>query len=331
MKVIDPRQIRDGLDVFEPNDITLCTPQLQAYLEHYRLIELMSRAEYSIGLESVDGLDLVVQQFRPRAAICGTAVLLHGYTDHAGLYRHLIDFLLQRGWNVLIYDLPGHGLSCGPALGIDHFSTYARQLSVLLQRHENSLPGPWVLMGQSTGAAILMEQQRGGDAVAERVAGRVYLAPLIRPVMMDVIARKYRWFGRFLKQVKRNYSENSGDASFVRFVRQYDPLQHSRVAVSWVRAMLEWVKLIEASGPLKGTPLLLQGEEDGTVDWRHNMAVLQRLYPSLQPVLIPGARHHLVNETPQLRCEVFGHIGAYLDSIDLALAVEPRMQKRPRI
>nr|WP_067291866.1 alpha/beta hydrolase [Marinobacterium profundum] len=325
MKVIDPRQIRDGLDVFEPNDITLCTPHLQAYLEHYRLIELMPLCDYSIGRECVDGLDLVVQQYRPKEAVRGTTVLLHGYTDHAGLYRHLIDFLLQRGWNVLIYDLPGHGLSGGAALGIDHFSTYARQLSVLLERHQGSLPGPWVLMGQSTGAAILMEQQRGGDPIAERVAGRVYLAPLIRPVMMDVIARKYRWFGRFLKQVKRNYSENSGDASFVRFVRLYDPLQHSRVAVSWVRAMLEWVKLIEASAPLGGTPLLLQGQKDGTVDWRHNMAVLQRLYPSLQPVLIPGARHHLVNETPPLRRELFGHIGNYLDAIDRAAGVERGM------
>ncbi len=322
MKVIDPRQIRDGLGVFEPNDITHCSPHLQAYLEHYGLTELMPRAEYSIGLETVDGLDLVVQQFRPRGTIYGTTVLVHGYTDHAGLYRHLIDFLLQRGWNVLIYDLPGHGLSGGPVLGIDHFSTYAGQLSVLLEHHGDGLPSPWVLMGQSTGAAIVMEQQRGGDPVAERAAGRVYLAPLIRPVMMDVIARKYRWFGRFLKQVKRNYSDNSGDASFVRFVRQYDPLQHSRVAVSWVRAMLEWVKLIEASAPLSGTPLLLQGQEDGTVDWRHNLAVLQRLYPSLQPVLIPGARHHLVNETPTLRRELFGHIGAYLDGIVRAAGVE---------
>ncbi len=318
MKVIEPRQIRDGLGVFEPNDITLCSPQLQAYLEHYGLSELMPRVRHSIGRENIDGLDLVVQQFRPPRPVRGTAVLVHGYTDHAGLYRHLIGYLLHRHWNVLIYDLPGHGLSEGAPLGIDHFSTYARQLSAVLQRHGDKLPGPWVLLGQSTGAAIIMEQQRGGDPVAGKVAGRIYLAPLIRPVMMDVIVRKYRWFGRFLKQVRRIYSHNSGDASFVRFVRQYDPLQHSRVAVSWVRAMLEWVKLIESSEPLAGLPLLLQGDEDGTVDWRHNMAVLQRLYPTLQPVLLAGARHHLVNETPGLRRQLFAHIGDYLHRIEAA-------------
>jgi alpha-beta hydrolase superfamily lysophospholipase len=324
MKVIDPRQIRDELDAFEPNDTTLCSAQLQAYLDHYGLTRLVADAAYSIGRESVDGLDLVVQQFRPRGPVRGTTVLLHGYTDHAGLYGHLIDYLLQQHWNVLIYDLPGHGLSEGTALGIDHFSTYARQLSVLLQRHGDRLPLPWVLLGQSTGAAIVMEQQRGGDPMAAKVAGRIYLAPLIRPVMMDVIVRKYRWFGRFLKQVKRIYSDNSGDASFVRFVRQYDPLQHSRVAVSWVRAMLEWVKQIESSGTLAGTPLLLQGDEDGTVDWRHNTAVLQRLYPSLQPVLLPGARHHLVNETPALRRQLFAHIGDYLQRIEVATGHDRR-------
>jgi hypothetical protein len=36
------------------------------------------------------------------------------------------------------------------------------------------------------------------------------------------------------------------------------------------------------------------------------------LYPSLQPALIARARHHLVNEAPALRHEIFRHIGAYL-------------------
>jgi lysophospholipase len=312
MTVIDPRQIRAGLDVFAPNDITLCTTQLQAYLQHYGLAPLLSECDYCIGLEQVGEVSLAVQYFRPRVPACGTVVLLHGYTDHAGLYGHLIGYLLQQRWNVLIYDLPGHGLSGGAALAIDHFATYAAQLSALLERHADSLPGPWVLMGQSTGAAIVLEQQRSGDPFARRVAGRVYLAPLIRPVMMGMIARKYRWFGRFLKQVKRIYSDNSSDAAFVRFVRRHDPLQHARVSVSWVRAMLEWNALIEASGPLAGKPLVIQGEEDGTVDWRHNLGVLRRLYPSLQPALIARARHHLVNEAPALRHEIFRHIGAYL-------------------
>lgn len=317
MTAFDPRQIRDGLDTFSPNDITLCTPSLQAYLEHYGLASLMPACHYSIGTERIDAQPLVVQLFRPLRPAYGTAVLVHGYMDHAGLYRHLIDYLLQHDWRVLIYDLPGHGLSGGAALAIDHFSTYADQLTALLNRHGSGLAGPWVLIGQSTGAAILMEQQRlAGAATAHwPVAGRIYLAPLVRPVMLEMIRRKYRWFGRFLKYVKRMYSANSGDPAFLRFIRQEDPLQHGYLSVSWVGAMLEWVDCIEASGPLGGAPLVIQGTEDGTVDWHHNLPVLQRLYPAVQIELIEHARHHLVNETQEIREQAFNAIGRLLNRV----------------
>ena len=38
-------------------------------------------------------------------------LISHGYYDHAGLYGHLIEHLLSRGWNVAIFDQIGHGLS----------------------------------------------------------------------------------------------------------------------------------------------------------------------------------------------------------------------------
>ncbi|MFC6670245.1 alpha/beta hydrolase [Marinobacterium aestuariivivens] len=317
MTVFDPKQIRDGLDAFSPQDVTLCAPPLQAYLAHYGLTPLMSRCRYGMGIERIGPLSLVVQLYRPLRPAYGTAILVHGYMDHAGLYRHLVDYLLQHNWRVLIYDLPGHGLSGGGALSIDHFSTYASQLSTLLERHRDGLAGPWVMIGQSTGAAILMEQQRTATAASRQwpVAGRIYLAPLVRPMMLEMIQRKYRWFGRFLKYVKRIYSENSGDPAFVRFVREEDPLQHPYVAVSWVGAMLEWIGQIESSTPLPGEPLVVQGTLDGTVDWRHNVQVLQRLYPSLQLELIDEARHHLVNETLALRQQAFAPIGRLLSRV----------------
>ncbi|WP_188858909.1 alpha/beta hydrolase [Marinobacterium nitratireducens] len=317
MTMLDPRQIRDGLDAFSPADVSLCAPPLQAYLEVYGLAALMTGCRYSIGVERIGPVSLVAQCFRPLRPPEGTAVVVHGYMDHAGLYRHLIDYLLRSGWRVLIYDLPGHGLSSGPALSIDHFSSYANQLSLLLERHRHELPGPLVLIGQSTGAAILMEQQRLERQASQPwpVQGRVFLAPLVRPARLQLIQRRYRWFGRFLKYVRRMYTENSHDPDFVRFLREEDPLQHPYIAVSWVRAMLEWIEMIETSPVLAGAPLVIQGTEDGTVDWRHNLQVLGRLYPARQLELVDGARHHLVNEAEGLRRQVFRPIGRLLQQV----------------
>ena len=50
-------------------------------------------------------------------------------------------------------------------------------------------------------------------------------------------------------------------------------------------------------------PLVIQGHADETVDWQHNMSVLDSL---TQPTYlqIPEARHHLVNESELIRQQI---------------------------
>src|SRR5690606_16869711 len=67
-------------------------------------------AQQHLGRISVDGFDVAVQVWRPSPPR-GTLVLLHGYYDHMGLYRHLIRWALGQRLAVLAFDLPGHGLS----------------------------------------------------------------------------------------------------------------------------------------------------------------------------------------------------------------------------
>ncbi len=47
-------------------------------------------------------------------------------------------------------------------------------------------------------------------------------------------------------------------------------------------------------------PLVIQGQNDRTVDWRYNLRIIKRLFvPRI--VYLPTARHHLVNESPVIR------------------------------
>ena len=55
--------------------------------------------------------DLYVVQLWAPAEPQGTLLLLHGYYDHMGLYRHVVDWALSMNFAVLACDLPGHGLS----------------------------------------------------------------------------------------------------------------------------------------------------------------------------------------------------------------------------
>lgn len=309
--VFHPCRLRESLDTFMPGNQTLCSGEVQAYLAYYGLDQATAMARYSIGTELIGDTLLVVQHFS-RAHSRGTAVVVHGYTDHAGLYRHLITHLLSQHWDVLIYDLPGHGLSSGQRFAIDSFRTYARQLSSLLLRHEHQLTAPMVGIGQSTGGAILLqlalERQRGGRLLQDRIL----LSPLVRPRHYSRIELSYRWLHWCLKRVNREHSDSSNDADFVHFMRHLDPLQGNFVDVGWVGAMLDWVGQAEQAAALQLPALIIQGTDDQTLEWEHNLGVLGGLLPQASIERLVAARHHLVNEAEPWRGEVFDRISRRL-------------------
>ncbi len=53
------------------------------------------------------------------------------------------------------------------------------------------------------------------------------------------------------------------------------------------------------------SPLIIQGEADLTVDWSHNLTVLKGKFSQPQILMLGHARHHLANESPELRARYF--------------------------
>lgn len=293
-------------EIFQPNELWL------SYLKMYQLTPLVEQYQLRAGLVSCDGYDLVVQHYMQSNRSRGTVVLVHGYMDHVGLYSQLISEMLGLGWDVLCYDLPGHGLSTGDSYSIDHFSRYAEQLEKIIQ--QRVLQKPCVMVGQSTGGAIVLAHQKlfTSEQVTDPIVQRILLAPLIRPAQHYAIYWKYALLRYLLKRVRRFHSNNSHDEDFVRFIRFQDPMQKQWVAVSWIGAMLEWVDLIEASEPQSIDITVIQGTEDNTVDWQHNLSVLQRLFPDIEVELVEEGRHHLANEGLPWRQQVYDKISEVL-------------------
>jgi alpha-beta hydrolase superfamily lysophospholipase len=53
---------------------------------------------------------------------------------------------------------------------------------------------------------------------------------------------------------------------------------------------------------------VVQGEKDRTVDWPHNLRIIRNKFSSVEELLIPDGRHHLVNEAKDLQAAVFNTI-----------------------
>ena len=254
-----------------------------------------------LGRFSAGGYDLVSQVWWPDAAPVATLFLIHGFYDHMGLYRHVVEWGLNRGFVVIACDLPGHGLSSGERASIDDFAQYQATLQGLfIEAQSLQLPQPWHLCGQSTGGAIVLDHllHYGEQSPAQGQA--ILLSPLVRPRDWGWSKFSYYLLRPFVKGIARRFSENSNDPDFLPFL-QADPLQPVRLPTAWVGALARWIPRIEGASPSTRLPLVIQGQDDKTVDWQHNLEVLKAKFNQPQVLLLPGARHHLANETAEIR------------------------------
>ncbi|MFU8815576.1 MAG: alpha/beta hydrolase [Pseudomonadales bacterium] len=314
MADFDPIALRAGLRLLTPGAPVILTPAEDAYLRHYDIhfVEEFPDLRHDFGAVESGEHRLAAHLWMPADAR-GTAVVIHGYYDHTGLYGHLIRRLLDHGLAVLSFDLPGHGLSSGAPADIETFDHYVAAFGACLVALEDHLPKPWYLFGQSTGGAIAMEWllANGYSAATVPFAKVLLLAPLVRPHLWPVNRLVYEVARRLITERPRTFTRNADNLEFLEFLRDRDPLQARTLPVRWVTAMQAWRRRFEAHPPTDIAPLVIQGRADRTVDWRYNMKVISRLFQP-QIVYIPEARHHLVNESLAIRQQIFQAIEAAL-------------------
>jgi alpha-beta hydrolase superfamily lysophospholipase len=278
-----------------------------AYQHFYRVDFAGRNVRSGLGRFAVDGYEVVSQVWWPEQAKA-TLFLFHGFYDHTGLYRHVIEWALDQNFAVIACDLPGHGLSSGERASIKDFTEYQDTLQGLFTEAKSlDLPQPWHLCGQSTGGAIVIDHVLNQGASSPAQGQVILLSPLVRPRAWGWSQLSYYLLKPFVKAIARRFSENSNDPDFLPFL-QADPLQPLRLPTAWVGALARWIKRIEAAPYSMRRPLIVQGQADMTVDWEHNLEVLRGKFDRPQVLMLPEARHHLANETLALRREYFGFL-----------------------
>lgn len=289
----------------DADSVTL--PGAPAYLDHYGLApaDMPQGVRHAMGAVAAGGYRIAAHcWFHP--APSGTAFVVHGYFDHVGLYGHLIRHLLGRGCNVVAFDLPGHGLSDGERVTIASFDHYVAVFEALLDA-ASGLPRPWHGVGQSTGGAIVLHHLL--RAAQHPFAGVALLAPLVHPRRWAINRLIYLASHRWRRQIPREFVANSGDPAFLDFIANHDPLQARHLPLEWIGAMKRWAEELHELPPSHRAASVIQGDADTTLDWPYNLRLLRGKLPNGRFHLLPGARHHLVNETAPIREQAFAALG----------------------
>ncbi len=289
-----------------------------AYQRFYDLLMLErdGAVRSQLGRVDVAGYEIVTQLWTPLNPLA-TLVLVHGFYDHMGLYRHVIDWALGLGFAVISCDLPGHGLSSGKRASITDFVEYQRVLDrLLVEAATLELPKPWHLCGQSTGGAIVIDHLLNHGTESPAQGQTILLAPLVRPRGWTWSKVSYYLLRAFVKGIDRRFSENSNAPAFLPFLMS-DPLQPRSLPTVWVGALAKWIQRIESAPRSSRSPLVIQGEADMTVDWSHNLAVINDKFDNPQIFMIREARHHLANELPELRERFFAFLTQRMGDADV--------------
>jgi len=297
-----PDEIRSDIPVLSLSLLNApLAPTLAAYNAYYGLnLELeFSDLKHAIGQQTLSDYQVCCHLFK-RQNSKGTVLLVHGYYDHVGLYGEIIRHCLSQGFDVFCYDLPGHGLSSGELASIQSFRRYDEVFEGALKWLQTNLSGPIIVMGQSTGGAVIINYllSRGLDKQTSPFEKIYLLAPLVRPVNWKMSKLFYYLARPFVKQLKREFAQNSHNQEFLKFLSTHDPLQPLFLKTQWVGALKKWIRFIEALPQVDLDIHVIQGTDDGTVDYRHNMLVLEQKFSGFNVTFVEQGRHHLANEEP---------------------------------
>ncbi len=84
-----------------------------------------------------------------------TVIIVHGIAEHQGRYEHIAKFLNKSGYNVIRYDLRGHGRSQGPRGKNWNYKNMVNDLRAFVLYANNNFPGKLFLLGHSLGGLIV--------------------------------------------------------------------------------------------------------------------------------------------------------------------------------
>jgi alpha-beta hydrolase superfamily lysophospholipase len=316
--VFHPERTRHALQAF---DVTRSVATDDAVADYCRFYHLDLESDFyglhhACGYVDVGVYRILTHVFIPVAAK-GTVWVVHGYLEHSGLYRHILPQLLQQGFAVVIYDLPGHGLSSGVKASIGSFSDYQMILRHMLSLLKEQVPKPWLGLGQSTGGAILMDYALSTSAQQQsfELERLFLLAPLVYPARMQWLQMKFAFwaFKSIRSGLPRAFRPNTSDIEFGRFIREEDPLQAHWIPLSWLLALKEWVVYIHALPACAMPVWLVQGKRDATVNGNYNRRFIKSQLRVHTSIILDDASHQLANERVDIRAPIDALLKEFLD------------------
>lgn len=270
----------------------------------------------------------------------GTVVVFPGRTEVIEKYGRVAGELRSRGYSVVVIDWRGQGLSTrNPRQGmvghVEDFRDYQRDVAaVLAEPRISGLAGPRYLLAHSMGGCIGLRTLQGPATF--RAA--IFSAPMwhlqMRAATREFTSRMMQ-LGQFMGLGARVTPGTSAtplvlEAAFAGNPLTSDPdmfawcmeqvAAHPELAlggpsIQWTRAAFEEMARLYLA-PLPNLPVLVFV---GSAETVVSTAVVRNQTAKMANgtlIALPGARHEILMERPEIRATVWAEIEAFIAALD---------------
>lgn len=265
----------------------------------------------------------------------GSIIFSPGRTEFIEKYFETTADLIQRGFNVLMVDPRGQGLSDRPLEDrlksyIEDFQIYADDLAFAAEEFAPLLPRPHLAMGHSMGGTIVLQSVLSGAVKADAIicsAPMLGLFDLETPILRATIvllsklglAKRNLPFQRQRAgmpipfQGNKLTSDKDRYRNWAAFFQSTPRLRVGQPTYGWIRAALASMAYVNRNAVnLKIPGLMLGAGADPIVD----PASVERFAKAAgcEYRVVPGALHELFLERDSLRDEALTLLDSFLES-----------------
>jgi alpha-beta hydrolase superfamily lysophospholipase len=232
-----------------------------------------------------------------------TAVIVHGYGEHARRYDHVAQALVEAGADVYAHDHLGHGESEGERASIHDMEDLVDDTARVVEQARNGLPV--VMIGHSLGGIVATRYAQRPD---HGLSALVLSGPVIggNPDLLGLVNLPE------IPDIPIDPAVLSRDPETGRAYAEDPLVYHGPFKRETLQAIVDSIEAVAAGGDLGDLPTLwIHGEQDSLAPLAHARPAVERIRGSaFEEHIYEGAQHEVFNEIN--RDEVIADVIAFL-------------------
>lgn len=280
----------------------------------------MQQASFTVK-NSAANFEFYAQAWKP-SEIKKVLVVQHGFGEHSGRYKNLVQALENENTAVYALDARGHGKTPGKRGHIDDFNFYAADLAVLIKKARAENPGvPLFLIGHSMGGLIAGLAALQAD-VQKELKGLIISSGGFKPVL-DAVQEIKKNVATFLANFAPALTVDAGlDVKLIsrdeNAVQAYihDPLVHGKISLKMGIDLFNVGERLINEAPRFTLPILVfHGDADGIASVAGAKAFFQGVSSQDKTLKIyPGFYHETMNEPYTDRQKVLADVVSWINA-----------------